>query len=173
MVPQRVPLLTRSPACPHHFAVELGLHPSVASATSSILVLVSVLLCEKRPADLSPLSALAPFTLLMAPARPPAHPCARASSQASSSSSLTSFAAASRLNVEFAAIYGGSCLLPAAAGTFLISLAVKRSGRPSSLVFLLAGVMALGVAITAAFSIRRAIQDLSEGHDVGFTAICA
>lgn len=90
----------------------------------------------------------------------------------SSTGSLVSYAASGRLNVQYSAIIAGACFPCAAAGTFLISRAVRRSGRASVLVLLLACTIGLGAAITIAFEGRQAVEALADGTDIGFDELC-
>ena len=102
-----------------------------------------------------------------------AHPQAASATSAllvlfSASSAVISFAAAGRLNLPYAALFGCACLVSAAAGTFLIGRAVRRSGRASVLVVLLAGCVGAGALATLGYSGRRAVIDLMRGeHSAG------
>ena len=91
----------------------------------------------------------------------------------SSAGSLVSFAAAGRLNWQYSAVLAGACLPAAALGTLLIARAVRRSGRASALVLLLAATIGLGCAVTLAFQARWAIQDLANGAGAGVGPLCA
>ncbi len=66
----------------------------------------------------------------------------------SASTAVLAFAAAGRLNVSYALVFGCACLAAAFAGTFLIGRAVRRSGRASLLVLILSGIIGLGAAVT-------------------------
>ena len=90
----------------------------------------------------------------------------------SASTAVLAFAAAGRLNVQYAAVFGCACLASAALGTFLIGRAVRRSGRASLLVLILAGIIAAGAVVTAAFSGVRAVADLAAGAHLGGGSFC-
>ena len=115
--------LIHRPAVPFsHAAVELGVAPAAASATSTLMVLFSA------------------------------------------STAVLAFAAAHRLNLQYGATFGCACLAAAAAGTFLIGRAVRRSGHASVLVLLLAGIIGVGAAVTLALSGGRIVLDLVHGN---------
>ena len=67
----------------------------------------------------------------------------------SSGSSVAALAAAGRLNLEYGAVLAATCLLSAVAGVALVGKLVKRSGKASLVVFLLAGLLAAGGVCTA------------------------
>ena len=67
----------------------------------------------------------------------------------SASAATLAFAAAGRLNLQYAAVFGSTCLAAALLGTFLIGRAVRRSGHASLVVLLLAGIIGVGAACTA------------------------
>ncbi len=59
----------------------------------------------------------------------------------SASVAAVSFAASGRLNVPYAALFGGACLAAAFLGVVVVGRLVKRSGRASLIVLLLAAIM--------------------------------
>ena len=90
----------------------------------------------------------------------------------SASTAVLAFAAAGRLNLQYAAVFGSACFVSAALGTFLIGRAVRRSGRASLLVLILAGIIAAGAVVTAAFSGVRAVEDLASATHLGGGSFC-
>ena len=90
----------------------------------------------------------------------------------SASTALGAFAAAGRINLVYAAVFGTACLAAACLGTFLIGRAVRRSGLASSLVLLLAAVIGLGALATTVFSGRTAVLDLMHGASVSGPGFC-
>ncbi|KAL4443802.1 hypothetical protein ABPG75_011539 [Micractinium tetrahymenae] len=91
----------------------------------------------------------------------------------SASSAVLSFAAAGRLNLQYAAVFGTACLAAAFAGTFHISRAVRRSGRASLLVLILAGIIGVGAAVTVTLSGRHAVEELlGSGHAAPAVPFC-
>ena len=107
------------------------------------------------------------------------HPAAASATSAlmvlfSASSAVVSFAAAGRLPGACAALLAPACLAAAAAGSLVIGGAVRRSGRASALVLILAGVIGLGAAATVAFAGRHAVGALARGGALwGGTGFCA
>jgi hypothetical protein len=57
-------------------------------------------------------------------------------------------------------------------GVFVIGRIVRRSGRASLIVMILAGIIGLGAAFTAAFAGRAAVAALISGEDIGFSPFC-
>lgn len=81
----------------------------------------------------------------------------------SSSIAVLSFAAAGRLPLPWAALFAPICLAAAFVGTFVVGRWVRRSGRASSLVLLLACIMGAGAAVTAAVGGAAALAALAGG----------
>lgn len=90
----------------------------------------------------------------------------------SASTAVLAFAAAGRLNLQYAAVFGSTCFVAAALGTFLIGRAVRRSGRASLLVLILAGIIAAGAVVTTAFSGVQAVRDLASGTHLSGGSFC-
>lgn len=106
-----------------------------------------------------------------------AHPSAAAATSGlmvlfSASTAVLAFAAAGSLDLTYATVFGSSCMAAALLGTLLIGRAVRRSGRGSCLVLLLAAIMGLGAVATTAFSGRRAVLDLWHGTHLGMPPFC-
>lgn len=87
----------------------------------------------------------------------------------SASTAVLAFAAAGRLPLGHAAVFGPACLAAAFAGTFVIGRAVRRTGRASLLVLLLAGIIGVGAAVTVA----AAAAALAAGGWAGGAAFCS
>jgi uncharacterized membrane protein YfcA len=90
-----------------------------------------------------------------------------------SSSAAISFALEGKLNVPFALSFGAATAVSALFAVFLLAQLVKKSGRPSMLVFLLASLMAVGAASTAAFAGRHAVADIAARRHLGLRNYCA
>lgn len=95
-----------------------------------------------------------------------AHPAAASATSGllvlfSSSIAVLSFGAAGRLPLPWAAVFGPACLAAAFVGTFIVGRWVRRSGRASALVLLLACIMGAGAAVTAAVGGAAAVAALA------------
>lgn len=73
---------------------------------------------------------------------------------------------------QYALTYGGVNLVSSAIGVLLISRAVKRSGKASLVVMILAAIIAIGAVLSLATQGRRAILDLVHHADIGFSPLC-
>jgi uncharacterized membrane protein YfcA len=90
----------------------------------------------------------------------------------SSSSATVAFAVEGRLDVPLAAVFGSVCLVFGFLGVTTLSKVVKKRGA-SSVVFLLALVMTLGVIATASFGGSRVWHEISAaGKLPGFQPFC-
>ena len=54
----------------------------------------------------------------------------------------------------------------------MVNHAVRRSGKASFLVMILAGIIGLGAVLTGVFSGRKAIEALEAG-EIGFHSFCS
>lgn len=81
----------------------------------------------------------------------------------SSSSAAAAFALEGRLNTGYAAVFGAACALAAFVGVGLVGEAVRRSGRASLVVMLLAGIVGAGCTLTVVFSGSDAVAELLSG----------
>lgn len=88
-----------------------------------------------------------------------------------SASATAAFAADGRLNAAYAAAFGLCCGAAAFVGATALARVVRARGA-SSVVFLLAGIIAAGAASTAAFGGWRALQDVASGWNAGFKPFC-
>ena len=90
----------------------------------------------------------------------------------SSSSAALSFAVDGRLNIELAAVFGAVCCVAGFLGVTLLTKVVKKRGA-SVVVFLLAGVMTLGIVATLAFGGSQVFHEISTaGKFPGFQSFC-
>lgn len=110
--------------------LEMGIHPLVSSATSSVMILFSA------------------------------------------SAATFSFAVASKLNYQYALVYGGLCAVASIFGVAIISTSVRRSGRGSRIVFTLALIIATGALMQAGFGGSAAIRDIRTGRHISFQPLC-
>jgi uncharacterized membrane protein YfcA len=90
----------------------------------------------------------------------------------SSSSATVAFAFDGRLDITLAAIFGSVCFLFGFLGVTTLSKVVKKRGA-SAVVFLLAGVMILGLVATVGFGGRRVWHEISVAGELpGFQSFC-
>jgi uncharacterized membrane protein YfcA len=90
----------------------------------------------------------------------------------SSTNAVAAFAAAHRLDAVHAAMFGSICMVAACAGTFLIGKWVRRSGMASSLVLLLAAIIAVGAVATIVSSGRQAVREMLGPVDASAMVFC-
>lgn len=64
------------------------------------------------------------------------------------------------------------CFVASLAGVWLVGMAVRRSGRASYVVIILAGIIGLGAVLTGVFGGRKAIEALEARQGIGFHAFC-
>jgi len=64
------------------------------------------------------------------------------------------------------------CFVASLAGVWLVGMAVRRSGRASYVVIILACIIGLGAVLTGTFGGKKAIEALSSGRGIGFNAFC-
>ncbi|KAK9808711.1 hypothetical protein WJX72_002354 [[Myrmecia] bisecta] len=110
--------------------LQLGIHPQVSAATSTLMVLFS------------------------------------------GSSAALSFGFDHALNLQYALIFGLGCFATSFVGVIVVARIIKKSGKASLLVMLLAGIIATGALFTAVFAGRKAIVALKEGVGLGFSPFC-
>lgn len=82
----------------------------------------------------------------------------------SSSAALIQFQLLGRVNAQYAAVFGAASALSSLVGVFAVAGAVRRSGRPSLVVFALVGVMAAGVVVVGVFGLQGAVRDVRDGN---------
>lgn len=105
------------------------------------------------------------------------HPLVTASTSAvlvlfSSSTATFAFAMDGRLNVQFALVYGVLCAFASLTGVTVVGMIVRRSGRTSLVVLILAVIIGLGGLLTALFGGIDAVQNVIAGEDLGFNRFC-
>lgn len=110
--------------------LEMGIHPLVSSATSSVMVLFSA------------------------------------------STATFAFAVNGRLNYQYAAVYGGVCAVASIFGVAFISTSVRRSGKGSLVVFILATIIGTGALLQAIFGGIDVVQDIRTGRHLSFSSWC-
>lgn len=110
--------------------LEMGIHPLVSSATSSVMVLFSA------------------------------------------STATFAFAVSGGLNYQFASVYGLVCAIASIFGVAVISASVRRSGRSSLVVFILAVIIGTGCLLQAAFGGLAIVQDIRTGRNLSFSSFC-
>lgn len=91
----------------------------------------------------------------------------------SSSAATLSFAVDGHINVQYACIYGTLNFISSFLGVFLLGRAVKRSGKSSIIVLMLALMMAVGAFISAVFGGVESVHDVREGRDLAFSSLCS
>ena len=90
----------------------------------------------------------------------------------SASAATFSFAVSSRLNYQYAIIYGGVCAVASIFGVAVISTSVRRSGKGSRIVFTLAFIIAVGALMQAVFGGLAAVHDIRTGRHLSFSPLC-
>ena len=76
------------------------------------------------------------------------------------------------LLVQFAAIFAGCCLIASGLGAAVISKLVKRLGRPSILIVLMAVIAAAAAVLTGVSKGGQSVEDLWKGRHLGFKSFC-
>ncbi|KDD76305.1 hypothetical protein H632_c275p0, partial [Helicosporidium sp. ATCC 50920] len=89
-----------------------------------------------------------------------------------SSATMAVYAAKGFIPGRAAGILGACSLVGAAAGVLVITEAIRRSGRASLIAVVLMCVLIAGFALTVAFPLRLAIQDMIEYGVPGFNSYC-
>eukprot|EP01025_Chloroclados_australasicus_P003060 TRINITY_DN10705_c0_g3_i5.p1 TRINITY_DN10705_c0_g3~~TRINITY_DN10705_c0_g3_i5.p1 ORF type:complete len:587 (+),score=69.70 TRINITY_DN10705_c0_g3_i5:168-1928(+) len=90
----------------------------------------------------------------------------------SSSSAVFQFIIDGNLNQAYAIVFGLTSLAASFCGIFVVSRLVKKLGRPSIIVLILACVIGLGAVLTGAFGVTDAVKDLEDGEYMGFNSLC-
>lgn len=91
----------------------------------------------------------------------------------SSSAATLSFAVDGQIHAGYAITYASLNFVSSFLGVFLIGRAVKRTGKSSTIVLLLAFMMAAGAFISAIFGEVESIQDIKNGRDLTFNTMCS
>ena len=91
----------------------------------------------------------------------------------SSSAAALSFAIADAINLQYAMTYGILNLFASLVGVLLIGRIIRRTGRASLIVIILAAIIGVGACLTAGFQGRQAVSDLIHKTDLGFSPFCA
>ena len=90
----------------------------------------------------------------------------------SASAATFSFAISSRLNYQYAMVYGGICAVASIFGVAVVSTSVRRSGKGSRIVFTLAFIIAVGALLQAVFGGLAAVHDVRTGRNLSFSSLC-
>ncbi|KAF5834267.1 hypothetical protein DUNSADRAFT_9134 [Dunaliella salina] len=90
----------------------------------------------------------------------------------SSSAALISFAVDGRVNGAYAGIFSAAAVIASVAGVLVVNEKVKRSGRTSIVVFMLATIMVLGFCVITAFGVIGMVHDFSTGQNIGTHSLC-
>eukprot|EP00884_Botryococcus_braunii_P000942 jgi/Botrbrau1/10849/Bobra.0025s0027.1 len=91
----------------------------------------------------------------------------------SASSAALSFGFDGTLNWQFALLFALTSFGVSLVGVLVVVGAVKRSGKASIVVILLAFIILTGALLTAAFAGRRAIVQLIHHEHLGFVSFCS
>ncbi|KDD76306.1 hypothetical protein H632_c275p1 [Helicosporidium sp. ATCC 50920] len=89
-----------------------------------------------------------------------------------SSATMAVYAAKGIIPGRAAGILASASLLGAAAGVLVVTEAIRRSGRVSLIAITLMCVLLVGTALTIAFPLREAIQDMVDYGVPGFNHYC-
>ena len=90
----------------------------------------------------------------------------------SASAATFAFAVSGRLNYQYALVYGGICAVASIFGVAVISRSVRRSGKGSRIVFILAFIISVGALMQAVFGGSAAVHDIRTGRHVSFSSLC-
>lgn len=90
----------------------------------------------------------------------------------SASAATFSFAVSGRLNHQYALVYGSLCAVASTIGVAVISTSVRRSGKGSRIVFILALIIATGALMQALFGGAAAVHDIRTGQHMSFSSLC-
>jgi len=90
----------------------------------------------------------------------------------SSSAALIGFAVDGRVNGAYAGVYSAAAIIASLAGVVVVNEKVKRSGRTSIVVFMLATIMVLGFCVITAFGVIDMVHDFSTGNNIGAHSLC-
>eukprot|EP00887_Chlorella_sp_A99_P003711 scaffold7.g3711.t1 len=90
----------------------------------------------------------------------------------SSSSAAASFALEGRLDPGYAAAFFAACAVAAVAGVGCAGATVRKSGRASLVVALLAALIGSGALMTVACSGAEAVAELASGRAEGLASVC-
>ena len=90
-----------------------------------------------------------------------------------SSSISLSFFFNGMLNTSYATVYGAIAFISSIVGVTVVGAMVRRSGRASIIVLLMACVIAAGTVSTLVFGGLRSFHEIQAGADLGFKPFCA
>ncbi len=90
----------------------------------------------------------------------------------SSSAATLSYWMQGRLVTHFAVVFATVSALASLGGITAVAALVRRTGRPSLIVLLLAGCMGVGGALALVFGGIGVVYDVQNGEGLGFAAIC-
>jgi len=89
-----------------------------------------------------------------------------------SSSISLSFLFNDMLNVSYVKVFAPIAFFSSLIGVTFIGWAVRKSGRASIIVLLMATVIAAGTVATVVFGGIRSYHDIQEGQGIGFKSFC-
>ena len=77
------------------------------------------------------------------------------------------------LNTSYAAVYAPIAFVSSLIGVTVVGVLVRRSGRASIIILLMASIIAAGTVSTVVFGGLRSYHEIQEGRDVGFKPFCS
>lgn len=91
----------------------------------------------------------------------------------SSNMATLTFIMEGRLITSYAAVFAAVAVLGSVCGLTVVGAVVRRTGRTSFIVLLLAGLMGLGGLLAATFGAVGVVDDVRHHAGLGFKSICA
>ena len=77
------------------------------------------------------------------------------------------------LNTSYSAVFAPIALVSSLLGVTVLGVLVRRSGRASIIILLMAAIIAAGTVSTVVFGGLRSYHEIQQGHDLGFKSFCA
>jgi uncharacterized membrane protein YfcA len=90
----------------------------------------------------------------------------------SSSTIALSYAFQHALNLSYATVFAPVCFVASLIGVTVIGRFIKRTGRTSIIIFILAGLITVGTISAGVFGGLNAYKELKHGGQVGFKPFC-
>ncbi|CAJ1369217.1 unnamed protein product, partial [Effrenium voratum] len=90
-----------------------------------------------------------------------------------STSTVISFLVQGTAQLDYSLWLGGATALGAVVGKAVVGWVVKRTQRPSVIMFLLGGIIAVSVVVMSITGLIDVVDDISQGNDLGFRDPCS
>lgn len=76
------------------------------------------------------------------------------------------------LNVSYVEVYAPIAFVSSLIGVTVVGVLVRRSGRASIIILLMASIIAAGTVSTVVFGGLRSYHEIQGGRDIGFKPFC-